>query len=108
MSLHAEVATKLREAVARLLGPPGDIFDLRRLTAGATKATWAFTAQIGDIRQALILQTSPLLSRPRAVEAAHEELPVLNGRESTEALLAAGKAGVPVPTVRAVLGPDCG
>jgi aminoglycoside phosphotransferase (APT) family kinase protein len=107
MSLHAEVATKLRAAVARLLGPPGDIFDLRRLTAGATKATWTFTAQIGDTRQALVLQTSAPASRP-AGDTTQSRLPVLTGKESVAVLVAAGKAGVPTPAVRAVLGPDCG
>jgi aminoglycoside phosphotransferase (APT) family kinase protein len=110
MSLHAEVANKLRAAVARLIGPPGDIFDLRRLTAGATKATWTFTAQIGDTRQALVLQTSASASRPAGdtTQGAQSRLPVLTGKESAAVLLAAGKAGVPVPAVRAVLAPDCG
>ena len=110
MSQHAEVAAKLREAVAQLLGPPGDIFDLRRLTAGATKATWTFTAQIGDTRQALVLQTSTSASRSRndTSERIQATLPVLTGEEVATVLLAAGHAGVPVPHVRAILGPDCG
>src|SRR5215467_7921974 len=115
MSLHAEVATKLREAVARLLGPPGDIFELRRLTAGATKATWAFTAQIGDTRQALVLQVSPAASASEDPSrgcgpptASPVKLPTLAVKHDPAILLAAQKSQVPVPQVRAVLTEDCG
>ena len=111
----ADVATKLRGAVARFLGPPGDIFDLRRLTAGATKATWSFTAQIGDTRQPLILQISTSASSaedPGAMshvtKTAPVTLPLLAAKDDATILLAAAQAHVPVPPMRAVLTADCG
>jgi aminoglycoside phosphotransferase (APT) family kinase protein len=109
-----DVVGKLRGAVARLLGPPGDIVELRRLTAGATKATWAFTAQIGETRQALILQISTVASRQdspavsHATNAAFPKLPMLAGKDDVAVILAAAKAQVPVPLVRGVLTPEYG
>lgn len=115
MMQPADVAAKLRDTVVRFLGPPGDILDLRRLTAGATKATWAFTAQIGDTRQALILQISAAASRQggsatksHLAKAVPGKLPTLAGRDGATVMLAAGNAGVPVPPVRVVLTEDCG
>ena len=105
MTQISDFAAKLREAVAQWIGPPGDILDLRRLTAGATKATWAFTAQIGDMRQALILQISTPVSQNNSTSA---RFPKLSGNDDAAMLLAAAKAGVPAPPVRAVLPPDCG
>ena len=48
MTQPGDMAAKIRDAVAHLIGPPGDVSELRRLTAGATKATWVFRAQIGE------------------------------------------------------------
>jgi aminoglycoside phosphotransferase (APT) family kinase protein len=112
----ADIPTKLRDAVVRFLGPPGDIFDLRRLTAGATKATWSFAAQIGDTRRPLILQISTSSSHPashpedaaRDVKNAPVKLPILAGKDGAAMIVAAARAHVPVPPVRAVLGADCG
>jgi aminoglycoside phosphotransferase (APT) family kinase protein len=107
----ADVAGKLRDAVVRFLGPPGDILELRRLTAGATKATWAFTAQIGDTRQLLILQIGNAGSRQEDSTAAKPiaaRLATLSGKDDVAIILAATKAQVPVPPVRAVLTADCG
>jgi aminoglycoside phosphotransferase (APT) family kinase protein len=110
----ADIAPKLRDAVVRFLGPPGDIVDLRRLTAGATKATWSFTAQIGDTRRPLILQISTSASRPEDSGAINDvkkpavTLPLLAGKDDAAMLLAAAQARVPVPPVRAVLTADCG
>jgi aminoglycoside phosphotransferase (APT) family kinase protein len=111
----AEVKSKLRDAVARFLGPPGDILELKRLTAGATKATWAFTAQIGETQQALVLQVtmaSSAASRAEGTAAksdtANARLPLLAGKKDAAVILVAGKAGVPAPPVRAVLTEDCG
>lgn len=103
-SSHADVHAKLRAAVARLLGPPGDILELRRLTAGATKATWAFKAQVGDARLPLILQLSNGSSR----SGDEATLPLVAGRDDAALMIAAGEAGVPAPPVRAVLTEDCG
>jgi aminoglycoside phosphotransferase (APT) family kinase protein len=111
----ADIAPKLRDAVARFLGPPGEVLDLRRLTAGATKATWSFTAQIGDTRRPLILQISTSASRPEDPRAmidvkntAPVKLPLLAGKDDAAMLLAAAQSHVPVPPVLAVLTADCG
>lgn len=107
----ADVAAKLRDAIARFLGPPGDILELRRLTAGATKATWAFTARIGDATQSLILQIATAGSRQEDSTAAKvipAKLATLSGKDDVAIILAAAKAQVPVPPVRAVLTADCG
>jgi len=107
----ADVAAKLRDAVSRFLGPPGEILELRRLTAGATKATWAFTAQIGNTREPLILQISTAGSRqedPATTKPIPAKLAMLSGKDDVAIILAAAKAQVPVPPVRAVLTSDCG
>src|SRR5260370_6908019 len=100
------VKAKLRDTVARLLGPPGDLLELRRLTAGATKATWAFTAQIGDTQQALILQTSIVSSRPEGTAAKSDDaktapakLPTLAGEDDPPIMLLAPQPGLPLPPV---------
>src|SRR5205809_2635559 len=100
---HADLAVKLRNAVARLLGPPGDVLELRRLTAGATKATWAFKAQVGNLTLPLILQLSNGSSR-RGDDAT---LSLVAGGNDAALMMAAAQSGVPVPPVRAVLTEDC-
>jgi aminoglycoside phosphotransferase (APT) family kinase protein len=113
MSELTDIEPRLRDAVARLLGPPGDIHGLHRLTAGATKATWSFSAQIGDSRQPLILQMSTSRSedpgtRSDTNNTAHVKLPMLAGKDDAAMILAAAQARIPVPPVRAVLTADCG
>ena len=111
----AEIKARLQDAVARFLGPPGEILELRRLTAGATKGTWAFRAQIGDTQPALILQISTVASRTESPAASSDtakteliQLPMLGGKDDAAVMLAAVKAGVPAPPVRVVLTVDCG
>ncbi len=108
MTPPADFTAKLHDAIVRHLGPPGDILDLRRLTAGATKATWSFSAEIGDTRQPLILQLSTSQSRNENPGAAPRKLPTLSGQYDVALIQAAAKAGVPVPRVRVVLTPNCG
>ncbi len=99
-----DITLKLSQAVSRLLGPPGDVFELRRLTAGATKATWAFKARVGDSVLPLVLQLSNGSSR-RGDDGA---LPLVAGRDDAALMMAAAEAGVPTPTLRAVLPEECG
>jgi aminoglycoside phosphotransferase (APT) family kinase protein len=101
---QTDIAAKLREAISRLLGPPGDILELRRLTAGATKATWAFRAQVGNANLPLILQLSNGSSR----SGDDATLPLVAGANDAALMMAAAQAGVPAPPVRAVLPEDCG
>jgi len=104
MSGRADVAARLRDAVAHLLGPPGDIVELRRLTAGATKATWAFKAEIDGKNQMLVLQLSNGPSR----SGDDSTLPVVAGSNDAALMMAAAQAGVAAPLVRAVLTENLG
>lgn len=107
MSEAEALAPRLRAAVARRIGPPGEIAALRRLTGGATKATWSFTALIGDEQVPLVLQ----VSNPRAALAPGDPLALLPravGKDDAALMIAAAASGVPAPPVRAVLAPEDG
>lgn len=94
--------SRLQQVLAGAVGDAGAVSGLRRLSGGASQETWAFSLATpgGDAR--LILRRTPggrdqggtAASVPLAVEAKLLEL--------------AGEAGVPVPRVRRVLGPDDG
>ncbi|HUN51004.1 MAG TPA: phosphotransferase family protein [Candidatus Sulfotelmatobacter sp.] len=101
MSEREEFAGRLQRAVARLIGPPGTIGELRRLTGGATKSTWAFTADVGGRNLPLVMQ----LSSRRATAAGEPlaELPRVTGKDDAALMQAAARAGVPTPPIRAVL-----
>ncbi len=96
-------AKQLSQAVSRLLGPPGDVLELRRLTAGATKATWAFKARVGDSTLPLVLQ----LSNGSSHSGDDGGLPLVAGRDDAALMMAAAQAGVPAPPLRAVLTEEC-
>lgn len=106
MGGYQDIAAKLPAIVARHIGAPGDIAELKRLTGGATKATWSFTARISAETLPFILQ----LSRPRAAAAGDPiaELPRVVGADDAALMSAAAAAGVPTPPVRAVLAPADG
>ncbi|CAG0965347.1 Putative aminoglycoside phosphotransferase [Myxococcaceae bacterium] len=90
---------KLAAAVARHLGPPGEISALSRLTGGATKSTWSFDALVGGERLALILQLA-------AAGAAGPTAGLVRGSNDAALMRAAERAGVPAPRVRFVLDAD--
>lgn len=82
--------TELRDALAAVLAPAlGDVTvaDLRVLTGGASRATWAFDAQTASGARALILRTGP----PDDVHASMEL--------EAAALRRAACAGAPVPEI---------
>lgn len=82
-TLSADLTGVLRP----LLGPDTEIDNLRALTGGASRTTWAFDAVTGSQRRALILRTGP----PDDVHA---------GMELEAAVqVAAAAAGAPVPEV---------
>ncbi len=101
MNERDDFAGRLQAAVVRLIGPPGDIIALRRLTGGATKSTWAFTARVGDRELPLVLQLSA--ERPAASGGELAQLPRVVGRNDADLMMAAARAGVPTPPIRAVL-----
>lgn len=90
-------AELIAAACARHLGAPTTVTDLRRLTGGASRETWAFDAVSGDgaSRRALVLRRDPGSSIGGADRATEYHL-----------LLAARDAGVPVPSVRFLLAPE--
>lgn len=83
----AELAIKLAGVLSAALGADTAVENLRALTGGASRTTWAFDAVTGAQRRALILRTGP----PDDVHAGME----LEAR--TQA--AARAAGAPVPHV---------
>ncbi|KAA0108920.1 phosphotransferase family protein [Mycolicibacterium sp. P1-5] len=82
-TLSADLTGVLRP----LLGPDTEVDNLRALTGGASRTTWAFDAVTGSGRRALILRTGP----PDDVHA---------GMELEAAVqAAAAAAGAPVPDI---------
>jgi aminoglycoside phosphotransferase (APT) family kinase protein len=99
-----EFADRLRIAVARHIGSPGTIHDLQRLTGGANKTTWSFDAEVDGERRPFILQLASTRvideSNPIAAVSPH-----LTAEEDARLMIAAVKANVPAPRVRAILEP---
>jgi aminoglycoside phosphotransferase (APT) family kinase protein len=83
----AELRTKLAALLAPALGADVEIDNLRTLTGGASRTTWAFDAVTSEHRRSLILRTGP----PDDVHAGME----LEAR----AQAAAAAAGAPVPHI---------
>ncbi|WP_433782317.1 phosphotransferase family protein [Actinomycetospora sp. CA-101289] len=82
----SDLRDQLAARLADVSGATVAVTDLRRLTAGASRETWAFTAVQDDGRRDLVLRRDPPgAARPdgMALEAA--------------VIAAAGAAGVPVP-----------
>nr|WP_099021678.1 phosphotransferase family protein [Mycolicibacterium palauense] len=78
---------RLRTALRPVLGADVSVSALRRLTGGASRTTWAFTADTGTGARGLILRTGP----PDEVHAGME----LEARVQT----LADAAGTPVPEI---------
>src|SRR5208282_2213849 len=97
-----DFARNLRVAVARHIGAPGTIHDLQQLTGGANRTTWSFDADVGGPRQRLIMQLS--VAVPDDVPHPLAEIsPHPTAEEGARLMMAAAKAGVPAPRVRAIL-----
>jgi aminoglycoside phosphotransferase (APT) family kinase protein len=82
-----ELAAKLTAVLQTALGASTSVDDLRALTGGASRTTWAFEAVTDGQRRSLILRTGP----PDDVHASME----LEAR----AQAAAAAAGAPVPDI---------
>jgi len=85
VSVADELAPKLAAVLEPALGAGTAIEDLRTLTGGASRTTWAFDAVTGGQRRSLILRTGP----PDEVHAGMEL--------EASAQRAAAAAGAPVP-----------
>jgi aminoglycoside phosphotransferase (APT) family kinase protein len=87
VSVADELAPKLAAVLEPALGAGTAIEDLRALTGGASRTTWAFDAITGGQRRSLILRTGP----PDEVHAGMEL--------EASAQRAAAAAGAPVPHI---------
>jgi aminoglycoside phosphotransferase (APT) family kinase protein len=83
----AELSLRLTRVLHPALGATATIENLRALTGGASRTTWAFDAVTGQVRRSLILRIGP----PDDVHAGME----LEAR----AQAAAAAAGAPVPHI---------
>src|ERR1700720_2529526 len=104
---NEDFSARLQAAIARHVGAPGTIHDLNRLTGGANKTTWSFDADVAGKRAQFILQ----LASPRANDESNPLAgvsPHLIAEEDARLMIAAVKAGVPAPRVRAILKDDDG
>lgn len=102
MAAADSFAADILKAVARSVPGARSIGDVRRLTGGASRETWAFDVQVDEGTVPLILRRSP---------GGSADNPVATGIPlGTEArlLTAAAAGGVPVPGVRHVLTPQDG
>lgn len=102
MATDSEMEDALAQAVRRHMPGAGGISDLRRLTGGASKETWAFRALVDGADTALVLR--------RARGGDRDPVFTIDVALETEAVLMAraGEAGVPVPKVEFVLDPADG
>lgn len=82
-----DLAPALQRVLAPVLGGAPAIENLRALTGGASRTTWAFDAALAGRRRPLILRTGP----PEAVHAGMEL--------EASAQAAAAAAGAPVPHI---------
>jgi aminoglycoside phosphotransferase (APT) family kinase protein len=99
---NEDLACRLQAAVARHIGAPGTIHDLQQLTGGANRTTWSFDADIGGKKERLIMQLSAAAPEDVPPELA-EISPHPTAEEGARLMMAAVKAGVPAPRVRAIL-----
>jgi aminoglycoside phosphotransferase (APT) family kinase protein len=98
-----EIAGRLQAAIARYIGAPGTIHDLRQLTGGANRSTWSFDAEAGGARHRLIMQHGGATE-----DQATGLVPQLEPEQDAQLMIAGGEIGVPAPKVRAILEPADG
>jgi len=98
-----DIATRLQAVIARFLGPPGTIHDLRQLTGGANRSTWSFDAEADGARHQLIMQHGGVYE-----DQATGLVPQLEPEHDARLMIAATEIGVPAPKVRAILEPADG
>jgi aminoglycoside phosphotransferase (APT) family kinase protein len=100
---HYVIANRLQAVIARYIGPPGTIHDLRQLTGGASRSTWFFDAEASGTRHRLIMQNGGVWA-----DRATGVVPQLEPEQDAQLMIAASEIGVPAPKVRAILEPPDG
>ena len=98
-----DIASRLSAVIARYLGPPGTILDLRQLTGGANRSTWFFDADAGGEHHRLIMQHGGSFE-----DLATGLVPQLEPEQDAQLMIVASEIGVPAPQVRAILEPADG
>jgi aminoglycoside phosphotransferase (APT) family kinase protein len=94
------LADKVQAALTRQLGRTVAVRDLARLTGGATKQTYAFTAEDGGAARKLIMQ---LTSAGEHANPDGDLTPRLNGESDARLTMAAAAKNVLVPKVVIIL-----
>ncbi len=100
MSQYADLAARLEAALTRHSGRATKVRDLARLTGGATKGTYQFTAERDAGEEKLILQLTTVSER---TDPSVDATPRLDGTSDAQLMIAAARAGVKVPEVRVIL-----
>ncbi|MFB4319253.1 phosphotransferase family protein [Actinomadura sp. 21ATH] len=85
------LAGLLERRLAAVLGAGTAVSGLARLTGGASRETWSFTASAGGARRRLVLRRDPV------GEAGHGAREAAAMAREAAAIAAAAAAGVPVP-----------
>jgi aminoglycoside phosphotransferase (APT) family kinase protein len=98
-----DFAERLYSLVKRRIGAPGTIQNVRRLTGGANRTTWAFDCEIGTKLEPFILQIGGETEDPVAGVT-----PKVDSERQAALMIAAVEAGAPAPRVRATLEPEDG
>jgi aminoglycoside phosphotransferase (APT) family kinase protein len=99
-----DVAPKLDAALSRKFGG-AEVAGLARLTGGATKLTYSFTAALDGARRKFILQLSPASKVADPIDGI---TPRISGDQDARIMIEAAKLGVKVPPVRYVMAPEDG
>lgn len=99
-----EVGPRLEAALSKKFGS-AQVADLARLTGGATKLTYSFTAALDGARRKFILQLTPA---SKVVDPTAGITPRISGDQDAAIMMAAAELGVKVPPVRHVMTPEDG
>ena len=102
-----DFAARLQAAIAHHVGAPGTVYDLQRLTGGANKTTWSFDADVDGAPRPFILQLASTRTIDESSPIAGAS-PHLTAAQDARLMIAAVKANVPAPRVRAILEPADG
>ncbi|MDO9504296.1 phosphotransferase family protein [Hydrogenophaga sp.] len=96
------LAASVQRAMVRHGSGEGEVVNLRRLTGGATKQTWAFDWVRASVQKPLIFQQFPAPVSPS------KGVPKLKASQDAAVMLVARAGGAPAPVVRLVLEPADG
>src|SRR6185369_14952300 len=99
-----EVGPRLDAALSKKFGK-AQVAELARLTGGATKLTYSFTAVLDSARRKFILQLTPA---SKVVDPTAGITPRISGDQDAAIMIEAARLGVKVPPVRYVMTPEDG